>query len=95
VDVGMPTVMSPDQRRSILAGAIQEELARGGRLQSQTDFSAVVVHGKPVNHVLHLLLSVLLIGLWLIVWLLLALTGGEKRVMLTVDEYGRIQRRGI
>lgn len=45
--------------------------------------------GKPTlhlierpNHILHLLLSVLLLGLWLIVWFLVTL--GEKKAACTV-----------
>jgi hypothetical protein len=36
----------------------------------------IVVHqdrGKPVNHVLHAVLSVLTFGLWLPVWLIVAI----------------------
>jgi hypothetical protein len=49
-----------------------------------------VVQGKPVNHVLHLLVTVLLCGLWLPVWIVVALDGGEKRQVLSVDHCGNI-----
>ena len=52
-------------------------------------------YGKPVNHVLHAILTVLLLGLWLIVWIALIITGGEKRTIITVDEYGRIYLRPL
>jgi hypothetical protein len=32
----------------------------------------------PINHVLHLLISVLLCGLWLPVWIIFALLGPDK-----------------
>ncbi len=38
-----------------------------------------------MNHILHLLLSVFTLGLWIPVWILLALTGGEEQVRLSVD----------
>jgi hypothetical protein len=37
----------------------------------------VVVTGKPVNHVLHLLLSLFLCAMWVPVWLIMAAVGGE------------------
>ncbi|WP_156750092.1 hypothetical protein [Mycobacterium sp. E2479] len=64
---------------------------RGGRIEARMPTSAIVVTGKPVNHVLHLLITVLLCGLWLPVWIILAANGGEKRTMVSVDEYGQVQ----
>jgi hypothetical protein len=46
----------------------------------------VIVSGEPVNHVAHLLASVFLCGLWLPVWLLIAIFGGERRGTVTVDK---------
>ena len=46
-----------------------------------------------MNHILHLLLTVFLCGFWLPVWLLVAVTGGEKRSVLAVDQCGNISRR--
>jgi hypothetical protein len=86
-------MLPPDQRQAILSRAVQDAVARGGRIQYADQFSAVVIYGKPVNHVLHLLITILLLGLWLIVWILIALTGGEKRELIAVDEWGRILRR--
>lgn len=78
-----------EQRGGQLARTISTQLALGNRrIESQSDFSAVIVQGKPVNHVLHLILSVLTFGFWIIVWILMAVGGGEQREMLTVDEYG-------
>ena len=51
--------------------------------------------GKPVNHALHLLLTICSIGAWLPVWLLITALGGQRRQIWTVDEYGQAsQRRG-
>jgi hypothetical protein len=86
---------SPDERRLILAQQIQMAIARGGRVESQGDAMAVVVYGKPVNHILHLLLTLLTAGFWLIVWIILVLSGGEKRWMITVDESGNVQNQQV
>ena len=63
-------------------------MASGARIESQSDYQAVVVRGKKVNHVLHLILTLVTLGLWGIVWIILAIAGGEKRQMVTVDDYG-------
>lgn len=63
-----------------------------GRVETVTPYSAVVVTGQKVNHVLHLLVSVLLCGFWLPIWLIVALTGGEKRHVLNVDKCGNVSR---
>ena len=50
----------------------------------------VLLAGYRINHILHTLLSFVSVGEWMIVWLLLALMGGEKRKTVNVDEWGRI-----
>jgi hypothetical protein len=81
-------VKSSQERKELLARAISSEVAAGARVESQGDFQAVVVHGKPVNHILHLILTIVTLGLWVLVWIALAIVGGEKRSMVTVDPYG-------
>lgn len=82
--------LNNDKRREILNQAISNRLARPGawRVESRTDFDAIIVGGKQVNHTLHLLLSVFTLGIWLIVWALVAMTAGETRYRMAVDEHG-------
>lgn len=82
--------MQPDQRKAMLAQAVGRWVASGWRVESQMDFQAVLVGGKSANHVLHLLLTVFTCGLWAIVWLIVGLSSGEKRKVITVDDYGQI-----
>lgn len=77
-----------EQRKAILAQQLQMATVQGGRVESQSEFQAVIVTGKPVNHLLHFLVGVFTCGLWWIAWLIIAITGGEKRQMITVDEFG-------
>ena len=49
---------------------------------------AVIVRGRPVNHLLHLVLTLVTMGLWVPIWLALTIFGGEKRYSISVDEYG-------
>jgi hypothetical protein len=65
-----------------LTEKIQRHTRQGWRVESQTDTQAVIVKGHRPNHLLHLILTVLTAGLWGIVWVIVAITGGEKRMML-------------
>lgn len=81
-------------RQQRLQEALAADLARtAGRIESQTPYSAVLISGQRVNHILHLLISVLLCGLWLPVWLILGLSSGERRTVITVDACGNVLRR--
>jgi hypothetical protein len=44
--------------------------------------------GHRPNHILHLILTLITLGIWLIVWILVVALGGEKRKVVSVDEYG-------
>lgn len=72
--------------------AVANELASGAELESQAGTNAVLLKGKKVNHVLHAILSLITAGFWLIVWLLLVLTNRRKRIVLSVNERGEVER---
>jgi pyruvate/2-oxoglutarate dehydrogenase complex dihydrolipoamide acyltransferase (E2) component len=84
------TRRTADERKVILAQQLQTAAARGLRIESQSDFQAVLVEGKPVNHTLHAILTIFTCLLWGIVWAIIAATGGEKRQMVVVDEFGNV-----
>jgi hypothetical protein len=88
------TIPLPESdRQQILQTHLSQLLASGrGRIESVTPYAATVVTGEKVNHVLHLLISLLLCGFWVPVWILLAATGGEKRRVLTVDPCGNVKK---
>jgi hypothetical protein len=80
----------------MLDEAIAGFVGEGGRLVARDQWTAVVLVGKPVNHVLHLTLTICSVcfgGIWAPVWLLLTGIGGERRQSLTVDEYGQVSQR--
>jgi hypothetical protein len=96
--VGAESFSTEPQSDEVRQRRLQDYLSRHvattkGRIESMTDYSAVVIQGHKVNHVLHLLISVFLCGLWLPIWLVLAMTGGEKRTVLTVDQCGNVNIR--
>jgi hypothetical protein len=48
-----------------------------------------------VNHVLHFLIGVFTCGLWWIVWLVMAMSGGEKHTLVQVDEFGYVRAQPV
>lgn len=83
------------ERKTMLAQHVQHEVAKGGRVESQNDTTAVMVYGSPVNNVLHLILTLITAGLWLLIWIPVAIFGGERRKMLVVDEFGNVQMQKV
>ena len=87
-----PAQVAPEVRRQILAQAVASAVVtQNARVESQSDYQAVLVTGHPVNHILHFLISIFTCGLWVFVWLILATTGGTKRQMIYVDEWGYVR----
>jgi hypothetical protein len=88
---------SPQERMKMLDEAIEGFVGEGGRLVARREWTAEVAVGKPVNHVLHLVLTIVSLflcgGIWAPVWLLISAIGGEHRQTLTVDEYGQVNQR--
>lgn len=89
----LPTAqLTSDERTERLAGTVSSYVGQGYRVESQTPHQAIMVKGRRVNHLLHFIIGVFTLSLWwFCVWLPLALFGGEKRKVVTVDTYGNIQ----
>lgn len=75
-------------RKELLAKAIQTQVVSGSRIESQSDFQAILIKGHRVNHALHAIVGLFTLGTWWLVWLILVIAGGEKRHIVSVDEYG-------
>lgn len=87
------TTKTSDERKYTLSTAVNAEVARGWRVESHSDFSAVLVKGRRPNHLLHFVIGVVTISFWWwLVWLPLVIFGGEKRRTLSVDPYGNTLR---
>ena len=86
--LGATSRKTAEERKELLARTLTSQIATGARVESQSDFQAVVIKGKPVNHTLHLILTLVTLTLWAPIWIALAIFGGEKRSMVLVDEYG-------
>ena len=83
-----------EERKALLAKHVAAAFTSGARVESQTETMAVLVYGRRVNHLLHFLLGFVTLGSWWLVWIFLAITGGEKRKVITVDDYGNILEQG-
>jgi hypothetical protein len=79
---------SSDERKEVLGRAIHTQVPQGARVESQGDYQAILVKGHRPNHMLHLVLTLVTLGLWLFVWLGVIAFGGEKRMSASVDEWG-------
>jgi hypothetical protein len=86
--------LPPDQRRMILNSAIMRQVSLGWRVETQLDTQAVLVNGGQFNHALHAVLTVVTCGAWLPIWVILAITGVEKRITLQVDAHGVVLING-
>lgn len=88
-DVAQP-VFTTEQRRQALQNAALQMAQEGWRIEAQADSGLVISKpGRKPNHILHLVLSLLTAGVWLLVWLIVAVKGPQpdirKRLTLTPD----------
>ena len=84
--------VTDEERKALLNLEVGARVLEGNRVESRSDFEAVFVRGRRVNHILHLLLCIPTVGLWLIVWAVLAVFGGEERHVVRVDEQGHLHQ---
>ncbi|MFN0155520.1 MAG: hypothetical protein ACKVUT_14195 [Gaiella sp.] len=82
---------SADERKAMLARTVSNQVAAGWRIESQSDYQAIFLKGRHVRHILHLVLSILTVGVWLPVWLVMWAVYREHRQIAEVDEYGNIR----
>ncbi|WP_329307373.1 hypothetical protein OG322_33535 [Streptomyces sp. NBC_01260] len=78
------------QRALILDWAVSQRIASGWRVESRSKTQVVMVRGRPLNHVLHAVLTVFSCFVWGVVWLVLGVTNKVERIALTVDAMGDI-----
>jgi len=90
-------MMSEYERKKKLADYVRFSCAKGWVVESQNDFNAVLFGGQKCNHTLHACIT--FIGgfltcgvglLWGIVWIILACTQKQERLILNIDEFGEI-----
>ena len=82
------TPQSVEDRKAILDKRVLRAVSNGWHLEAQTDYEAVVSGGRKVNHILHLLLSLLTFGTWIIPWIFMSLGNRPTRETISVDTFG-------
>ena len=82
--------LSLQDRAEVLEEHLAQASRRGWRVEGKGDYIAFLVSGKPVNHKLHAVLSLLTGGLWLPVWAGMSIFGGQKRMLVRVDGHGNL-----
>ena len=88
--------MTDEQLHATLVSRITRATTEGKHVESRGDYQATVVSGKRPNHKFHLVMTVVTASAWFwLVWLWVIIFGGEKRWLITVDEYGTVQRRRV
>lgn len=90
-----PTVVTSERRREQLSRAVQSQVVAGWQVQSQGEFEVVLVKGRRPNHVLHLILTLVTFGFWVIVWIILALSVHQYRSIISVDEFGNVRNQQV
>lgn len=89
-ELNQVVVGTPEQRQQAMQHAALHIAQQGWQIVAMAGDSLVVSQpGRKPNHVLHFILSLLTAGLWLFVWLLVAIKGPapdiRKRLTLTPD----------
>lgn len=90
-----PAPLPQDRLEAIINSLIYQHVSMGWRLESRYGNQIVFVRGGQTNHAAHAIITLLLCGAWLPVWILLAVIDSEKRMILAVDEQGHMLQGGL
>ena len=82
--------LAADARTRLLQQVREQEVLAGAELLDTTPDSITLRSRTPVSHVVHFVVTVLTGGLWLAVWLLMALRRREYRRLLRIDGSGHV-----
>ena len=82
--------MEKENREALLKEYVRKKISLGFfEVFDQEPFIVYVRSTRRVNHILHLLLSVVSFGLWLPIWVIMALPT-KKVIKIWVDEQGDV-----
>lgn len=85
------TVVDAAARQRALDIAVEDQVARRGASVVFSGPSGVVLsYRRRVSHLVHALLTVLTAGVWLLFWVIAAVTAGEDRVRFEIDRWGNV-----
>ncbi|QES47659.1 hypothetical protein DEJ50_07330 [Streptomyces venezuelae] len=89
----MSEQLSREQREEALEAAIAGYIRDGYQVTYRSATGATVAKGKPINHTLHLILTIATCTVWSFVWIALAIMAAAQNAtyVLSVDAYGNVQ----
>jgi hypothetical protein len=89
-----PSRHAPPTRRDILEHELQILSAERWRVESKSEFDAIVYREKRPNHLLHAVLTLLTMYIWAVVWIAQTRSSRQKHELeyrhVTVDEGQRV-----
>jgi len=92
---GKPTeAISHEERLERLSRIVSTRTLEGWSVVDRNEqdvWAVLALPEKPVNHVLHAIISIFSCGAWALVWLIIALMHrNEQRVRISIDGYGNL-----
>lgn len=87
-------IFTLDQRNQILSQEVSKYALSGWGVASTTSTQAVLQRKKRIGWFWNIILALITGGLWLIVVLIRVVNRKIETLVITVDEYGRVNRRG-
>lgn len=80
----MTDTTTTDTRKQELDQLLGGFMSQGWRIESRTEYQAVIVKGHRPNHILHMILTLVTLGIWVLVWGAIVAFGGEQRKIVSV-----------
>jgi hypothetical protein len=85
--------METSQREDLLKSYARRKVSLGHyEVFDQEPFAIYVRSTRKVNHILHFLISVVTVGFWLPIWVIMSLPT-KKAFRISIDEQGVISER--
>jgi heat shock protein HtpX len=81
------------ERHQLVVNFVEQALMRGEYIESEGDYAFLLARGRPINHLMHLVMTLFSFGLWLPIWIPTAIFGRERWRLVEIDEYGFIRVR--
>jgi len=88
-----------EERNDRFARAVSTRTLQGWNIVDRNDvdlMAVLMLPGKPVNHVLHALITIFTCGLWAIVWIIMAMIQKrEQRIRISIDSSGNLLEEAL
>ena len=75
--------------------AVANRINHGWRIVSETRTDTLMAKGERINHLVHILLTVISVGIWGIYYGLRLIFGGLKQVRITKDSKGNARVKQV